>query len=87
MRATSAGSSVRAHRQVPAALVGERSAFYRILLGHQDRARAGDRQVGGGEAVVIRKRVRDRVNPERFELREKARRIADAGDRMHAARR
>ena len=33
------------HRQKPKAIVRERSAFYRVLFGHQNRPRAGEIQV------------------------------------------
>src|SRR5215207_8237864 len=74
-----------AHRQIPAALIGKSATFYRILLGHQHGGCGGQRELGGSEPMMIGIGVLDRIDAKRAQLREKSRRIADAGDGMHAA--
>ena len=44
-----------AHRQKPKAIVGECSAFYRVLFGHQNRPRAGKIEVFAREKMMIGK--------------------------------
>src|SRR4029453_1988677 len=70
-------------REIPVAIVGERRAFYRVLLGHQDHARTGKGDVGGLEGVVIGERMAHGVDAERSHLGEKALGMAGARDRVH----
>ena len=62
----------------------ERRAFYRILFRHQDRVCVGESEVGGYIPMMVRERMRLELQSERFEMCEKALRISDAGDRVHA---
>src|SRR5262245_22658788 len=63
---------VRTDGQKPAALVRERLAFYRILLGHQDYSRPWQRKVAARKAMVIRKRVGRRRDTERTQVSEES---------------
>src|SRR5215217_3241892 len=71
------------HRQIPPARFGESSAFYCILLRHQQRGFAGECQVLGGERVVVGKRMAAQRKPDAFQMRKEACGMADCGDRMH----
>ena len=66
-------------------VAGERLAFYRILFRHQDRFRPGEVDLARAEPVVVGKRMRDELETERAQVPEEALRVADAGERMHAA--
>src|SRR5437764_8804135 len=70
----------RPNRQIPEARVGECGAFYRILLGHQDSARARKLELFAAVAVMVGKSVAHRVEAQPLQQREKACRIADARD-------
>src|SRR5208282_5973180 len=71
--------------QIPAATIGERGAFYRILLGHQDRRGVGKLELRTQVVMVVGERVTDRIEPETTQQIEKALRIADACDGMNGA--
>src|SRR5687767_12392969 len=64
--------------------VRERRAFYRILFGHHDGVAAFEREIAGAVTVMIRKRMGLERKPERFQMGEKTRRVADAGYGVHA---
>src|SRR5260370_5914261 len=57
--------------------------FYRVLLGHHDRLLAAELQIARRERVMVRERVRYRLQAELAEMQEKAVRIANAGHRMN----
>src|SRR5450631_99193 len=73
----------RPDRERPTAVIGERGAFYRILLGHQDRRCIRQREVLSRESMVVRIRVTGRRDTQRFQVIEKSLRIADACERVH----
>src|SRR5262245_17553204 len=60
----------------------EPAAFYCILLGHQHRVALVVLELAGGVRVMVRERVRDEGETERFEGREEPLRVADSGDRV-----
>src|SRR5689334_12039957 len=70
------------HRQLPVIFVGEPAAFYRILFRHQYGVGVRKLEVGGGERVMVRKRMGRKVESHFLQLAEKAARIADTGDRV-----
>jgi len=73
----------RVHRQHPMVFARETQAFYRILLGHDDRIGVAELEIRLGECVMIRKCVCRKAQSQTLQMIEKARRIADAGDRVH----
>ena len=87
MRPTSAGSSRARTGRYQQRASAKRGAFYRVLLGHQDRDRITETSRSrGDEAMVIREWMRRRVDAQRAQQSEETLRIADAGHRMHRAR-
>jgi len=68
----------------PSAAAGEAPAFYRVLLGHQHRGGVAELQVGGGERVVIGKRMRHGHHAMLREMQEEPLGVADARNGMHA---
>src|SRR2546425_9044265 len=74
----------RGDGQRPAAVIGKRRAFYRILLRHQDRRRAWKLEVPRRIPVVVGEFVNCRTDAERAQLHEKARRRTDARERVDA---
>src|SRR5258705_10989116 len=66
------GVDDHAQRQVPEALIGECCAFYRVLLRHQDRERAGERYVVGDVDMVVGKGVLGGRDAKRGDHVEKA---------------
>jgi hypothetical protein len=73
----------RVHRKHPMVFAREAQAFYRILLGHDDRIGVAEFEVRGGVGMMIGKRVRGKAQAQLLQMIEKTRRIADAGDGMH----
>src|SRR5208283_5509716 len=74
------GVDARPDRQVPATPIGERDAFYRILLRHQDYRGVGELQFLAPVTMVVGEGVANRIEPESAQKIEEARRMADAGD-------
>src|SRR5206468_13105655 len=75
----------RAHRQIPESIVGECRAFYRVLLGHQNRARAGEVQVFAHEKMMIGEWMTLGIDAELTHQRKEALGMRDAGHRVNAA--
>jgi hypothetical protein len=68
-------------RQRPHARIAKRSAFYRILLRHQDGVGSGKAQIFGTKTMVVGKAARFEREPEVVQVHEETCGIADAGDR------
>src|SRR5436305_10869478 len=73
----------RAHRQIPESVVGECDAFYRVLLGHQNRACAAEGDVLAREEMVIGERVTLRIDAKLAYQRKEAVGMRDAGHRVN----
>src|SRR5258706_163259 len=80
---TECNVDARIHRQYPVVFAREARAFYRILLGHDDRVDVPELEVGLRVGMMIRKCVRCEAHPQPLQMIEKARRIADAGDGVY----
>src|SRR5579864_520829 len=72
-----------ANRQIPHPCVGERGAFYGILLRHQHRQVVREVKLARRERMMIREGMRDHFDPLRAQLAEEAPGIADSGDRVY----
>jgi hypothetical protein len=71
--------------QYPTPIICEPSAFYRVLLGHDDGRIVAKREIRSGEGMVIRKRVGVTGDTQSRKTIKESLRIADCGDGMHLA--
>src|SRR5882757_1744999 len=70
------------HRDVPMSLAGKRSAFYGILLRHEDRLVVAEVDVGARQARMIVERTSENFDPAGSQHIEEPLGVADARDRM-----
>src|SRR5271165_5627060 len=73
-----------AHRHIPMPLIGQRTAFYGILFGHEHRLVVGKEDVLTPDASMVGERVSHHFDSVSAQHVEEAFRIADAGDGMYA---
>ena len=76
---------MRCYRQVPVTGSGEASAFYRVLLGHDEREPVAERDIGRREPMVIGIGVRDNLKTQGGKGGEEALWMPDPRNRMHHA--
>jgi hypothetical protein len=82
--APGAGADLSPDRQKPCFTGHYRCAFYRIFFGHQQHSVMREIEFAFLIAMMIRKRLRGKFQPEIGQLTEKSRRITDTGYRVKA---
>jgi hypothetical protein len=73
------------HAYGPVPVIGDRAAFYCILLGHQHRELVRKTDVGRRRLSMIRQRMRRNLDTELLQSCEELLRVTDTGDSVHAS--